>query len=169
MSEQTSSMSECVQLSVNPVNDVHAQLPDDIHGYKVELMTARESIARIVWFSDGMIGNFVGLDAVVGLIPGVGALYTLGVGSILMRQSLRFNFSQMKTLGFAGVTLIDALFGVVPAGGDLVDLFVRIHAWQGNALLEHIDKQIAVISHAEMLLANGGTPDLRVLRQALFG
>lgn len=76
-----------------------------------------------------------GLDAIIGLIPGLGDISTPAFASLLLLQAVRMRLPfvvQARMVLNAG---IDMLFGLVPLLGDVVDV-----TWKANlrnlALLE---------------------------------
>lgn len=144
-------------------------LPEDIQQRRAELLADRDEIKSIVQQSDGLILNYFGLDALLGLLPVVGGLYTLSVGFFLYRKSVKYNLGSNTTWLYTGMTLLDAIGGIFPLGGDALDLFFRVHAWHGNALIEHIQGQVQAINDAEARLAQGQFLDIDILRRQLFG
>jgi hypothetical protein len=77
-----------------------------------------------------------GLDAIVGLVPGVGEVTTPAFTLLLLSNGLRAGVP-LRVLGRMVVnTGVDALIGLVPILGDITDI-----GWKANlrnlALLEH--------------------------------
>ena len=100
-------------------------------------------MARFRRLSDGLLFGYVGLDAVTGLLPGVGALYSAGGGLWLLRQAVRAGCTR-RTMGYGiGLVAADVVVGALPVLGDLMDVFLRSHAWFAGRILEEIDDRLA--------------------------
>jgi len=67
----------------------------------------------------------VGLDALIGLIPGVGDLLGSSLSSVIVFDAVR-NRVPVPVLARMGLNLIvDALLGLIPGVGDLLDVAHR--------------------------------------------
>lgn len=77
----------------------------------------------------------VGLDALVGLIPGVGDAFSGVFSALLIMQAAKLGLPKVVLLRMAANSLIDLVVGAIPILGDLFDL-----GWKANlrnvALLE---------------------------------
>ncbi|WP_425093508.1 DUF4112 domain-containing protein [Tropicimonas sp. S265A] len=73
------------------------------------------------------LGLRVGWDAILGLIPGVGALVTLGPGVAMIAEGRRLGARKGVLARMAGNTLLDMGLGTVPVVGDIFDLFFKSH------------------------------------------
>ena len=99
-----------------------------------------ERLRRITWWMDeGIripgIGIRIGLDPIIGLIPGFGdAAGAILAGSIVV-EAARTGISRFTLMRMAGNIALDAAIGAVPVIGDLFDA-----GWKANtknlALLE---------------------------------
>jgi hypothetical protein len=67
----------------------------------------------------------VGLDAVIGLVPGVGDLLGSGISSAIMYDAVRARVPVPVLARMAWNLVVDALLGLVPMAGDLVDVAHR--------------------------------------------
>jgi Domain of unknown function (DUF4112) len=76
-----------------------------------------------------------GLDAIIGLIPGIGELSTPAFAALLLLQAVRMRLPVVVQARMVLNAAIDMLLGMVPILGDLVDV-----GWKANlrnlALLE---------------------------------
>src|SRR5687767_4529610 len=76
-----------------------------------------------------------GLDAIVGLIPGVGDISTPAFATLILLQAVRMRLPVVVQARMVLNAAIDMLIGLVPILGDLVDI-----GWKANlrnlALLE---------------------------------
>jgi hypothetical protein len=67
----------------------------------------------------------IGLDSVVGLIPGAGDLVTAGVGVWILREAARFRLPTIVLARMVANVLVDLAVGAVPILGDLFDVAFR--------------------------------------------
>lgn len=67
----------------------------------------------------------VGLDATVGLIPGVGDVITALLSSWILVGALRYRVPPLTILRMMGNIVLDIVIGLIPIGGDLFDLFFK--------------------------------------------
>jgi len=78
----------------------------------------------------------VGLDPIVGLIPGIGDAAGALVSAYIVLEAARFDVPGATLLRMLANVAIDALLGSVPVIGDIFDV-----GWQANiknvALIEH--------------------------------
>jgi hypothetical protein len=97
------------------------------------LIEAERRIALLARLLDDLVplpgtGRRVGLDAVVGLIPGIGDLATAAIGAWIIAEARRFGLPG-PVIGRMVVNLaLDLVTGVVPVLGDLVDVAFRSNA-----------------------------------------
>lgn len=83
----------------------------------------------------------VGLDAIIGLIPGVGDLLTGGLALYLFFLARRFGLPahvQARMLANIG---IDMAFGSVPLLGDAFDVAFRANRRNLRLLLQHLERR----------------------------
>jgi hypothetical protein len=105
----------------------------------------RRRLGRIAWLLDSSIPlpgtRFrIGVDAIIGLIPGVGDLLGALLSSYIVREAARVGAPPSVLIRMAWNVAIEAVVGMVPLLGDVFDA-----AWKANqrnfALLEaHLDQ-----------------------------
>lgn len=124
------------------------------------------ALARVM---DGVVplpgGARVGLDAIVGLIPGFGDLAGAAASSYIVLLAIRAGASRAAVIRMVGNIAVDTIVGSVPLFGDLFDL-----GWQSNsrnvAILErdlgatgirrHSSKAVLLLIVVGTLVALGG-------------
>lgn len=78
----------------------------------------------------------VGLDPIVGLVPGIGDVAGALVSAYIVLEAARFDVPGTTLLRMLANVAIDALLGTVPVIGDIFDV-----GWRANlrnvALIEH--------------------------------
>jgi hypothetical protein len=86
-----------------------------------------------------------GLDALVGLIPGVGDTLTSLASFYILAAGVRYRVPKVTLLRMGANIAIDYLVGVIPGVGDLFDF-----VWKSNEMnMELIRKRATVKSAAE--------------------
>ena len=87
------------------------------------------------------VGGFgVGLDGILTWIPGIGGVYSLGVGGFLLVQAHRARASRSTMTKMALMLGTDALIGEVPIIGYAFDFLFRSHARSARILLKEIER-----------------------------
>ena len=108
-----------------------------------------ESLEQLSRWMDGLFrvpgtGWRFGLDAIVGLIPGVGDTLTTLVSFYVLAAGVRYRVPKVTLLRMAANIGVDYLFGAVPFVGDLFDF-----AWKSNQKNVELLRQRAAVSPAE--------------------
>lgn len=84
-------------------------------------------------------GRRIGVDAVIGLVPGFGD----GAGALLslyvIVQAARLGVDRATLLRMAGNVAVEALVGVVPLAGDLFDAAFKANLRNVRLLRGHLD------------------------------
>lgn len=83
----------------------------------------------------------VGLDALIGLVPGIGDVVGSALSGVIVRDAIRARVP-MHVLARMGLHLVvDALLGLVPGVGDLLDVAHRANRTNLRLLLREIERQ----------------------------
>lgn len=107
-------------------------------------MTARDrdlnnarALARVLDTAVGVPGTKlrIGLDAILGLIPGAGDAVSAALSGYIILAAARAGASKPVLLRMVGNVLLDTVVGAVPVLGDLFDVAFRSNA-RNVALLE---------------------------------
>jgi hypothetical protein len=85
-----------------------------------------------------------GLDAIVGLIPGVGDTLTTVVSFYILAAGVRYRVPKVTLLRMGINLAVDYLVGSVPIVGDLFDA-----AWKANQMNVELLRRRATVSAAE--------------------
>jgi len=85
-----------------------------------------------------------GLDALVGLVPGVGDLATTAVSFYILAAGVRYRVSKATLLRMGANLGIDYLLGSVPVLGDLFDAY-----WKSNQKNVELLRRRATVSPEE--------------------
>jgi hypothetical protein len=91
-------------------------------------------------FTVPVINRPIGLDAIVGLVPGIGDAVTAAMGLYLVWEARNLGMPKWKLWRMAGNVGIDALLGAVPVAGDLFDFLYRSNTRNLKIIKRHLDK-----------------------------
>lgn len=95
------------------------------------------ALARVLDTAVGVPGTKIriGLDAILGLIPGAGDAVSAALSGYIILAAARAGASKPVLLRMIGNVLLDTVIGAVPVLGDLFDVAFRSNA-RNVALLE---------------------------------
>jgi hypothetical protein len=107
-----------------------------------ETRVRAERLARLLDTAVGIPGTRIrlGLDALIGLVPGIGDAIGLLLGGWFLVEGARSGAPTGTLLRMAGNLAIDALAGVVPLLGDLFDVAFKANRRNAKLLTEHLDR-----------------------------
>lgn len=97
-------------------------MPDAREG--TESAAARE-LRRLAWLLDDAIrlpgGYRIGLDGIVGIVPGVGDALGLAASTYILLRARRFGVPHVVMARMIGNVLLESIVGAIPVLGDLFD------------------------------------------------
>jgi hypothetical protein len=83
-----------------------------------------------------------GLDAIIGLIPGVGDAISASLASYLIWRAHQLGASKLTLLRMGGNMAVDTVLGAVPVVGDLFDVKFRSNRRNLELLRRQLRKQL---------------------------
>jgi hypothetical protein len=86
-------------------------------------------------------GMRVGIDSIIGLVPGVGDLVGAAVGIYVVWQGAKLGASRWVLVRMLAMLAFDAIVGVVPVLGDLLDIGVKSHVYNVALLRRHLQSE----------------------------
>ena len=115
------------------------------------------SLEQLAYLMDGLLripgtGWRIGLDAIVGLIPGVGDFATTAVSLYILAAGVRYRVPKVTLLRMGANIAVDYLLGSIPVVGDIFDA-----AWMSNQMNVELLRRRAAVSAEEA--ARGRTSD----------
>ncbi len=112
-----------------------------------EQRRALEHSGRVAKLMDYQLGKGpfrFGLDAVIGLIPGVGDVATGAIGLYLLKLANDVGMPKHKMAGMVANLAIDTVIGSIPLVGDIFDFGFRAHQRNAEIIRRHIGAEETV-------------------------
>lgn len=82
-----------------------------------------------------------GLDALLGLIPGIGDLGSAAVSAYLIRAAQRLNVPSVVQFRMLLNILADTLIGLVPVVGDYLDILFKANVKNARLILDSVENR----------------------------
>ena len=125
------------------------------------------SLEQLAHLMDGLLrvpgtGWRIGLDAIVGLIPGVGDFATTAVSLYILAAGVRYRVPKVTLLRMGANIAVDYLLGSVPVVGDIFDAL-----WKSNQMNVELLRRRAAVSAEEA--ARGRASDWLFLAAIVLG
>ena len=107
------------------------------------------SLEQLSRWMDGLFripgtGWRFGLDALVGLVPGVGDLATTAVSFYILASGVRYRVPKSTLLRMGANVAVDYVLGSVPVVGDFFDAF-----WKSNQMNVELLRKRATVAPGE--------------------
>lgn len=107
-----------------------------------------ESLARLSYWLDDRFripgtGIRIGLDGLLGFIPGVGDTATVAVSAWIVVEAWRLGLPRRDLAKMAATVGVDYVVGLVPLVGDLFDVGFKANRRNIRRILRHYDHPAA--------------------------
>lgn len=111
---------------------------------KIQKLKNLKRIRRIATLLDSAIGipgtKFrIGLDPILGLIPGGGDLITAGISAYMIFLAARFGLEKEEIGKMIGNVALETFLGTVPLFGDIFDAYFKANLRNLEILEKHIE------------------------------
>jgi hypothetical protein len=80
----------------------------------------------------------VGLDAVLGLVPGVGDAISAALASYIIWEARRLGLPRWKIARMVGNVAVDTAVGAIPFAGDVFDVFFKSNQRNLRIIHDHL-------------------------------
>ncbi|MEP1230619.1 MAG: DUF4112 domain-containing protein [Litorimonas sp.] len=102
---------------------------EESHALQWAQLNQLEAIARLMdaQFAVPFTPIRLGLDTLIGLVPGVGDTISFGVAGYIIFQAARLGVNSAQLLRMVFTSFVDWLIGLVPIIGDIFDI-----GWRSN-------------------------------------
>ena len=105
-----------------------------------------DAIARVTMVAKLMDSAFVipglnrrvGLDAVIGLVPGIGDAISTLLASYIIWEARQLGLPRWKIARMIGNVAVDTTIGAIPLAGDLFDVFFKSNERNLRIIHEHL-------------------------------
>lgn len=106
-----------------------------------------EHLDRLTYWLDDRFrvpgtGFRVGLDGLVGLVPGVGDVATNALTAYIVYRAWRLGIPRSVLLRMLGNLGIDTVVGIVPVAGDLLDFGFKANRRNVRLLRRHLGERL---------------------------
>lgn len=122
----------------NRIADAFPDLDKDAAAVRRRL-DALEALLERAFVVPG-INRPVGLDAIIGLIPGVGDLIAGAMSAYLIWEARNLGMSKWQLARMAANTGIDTALGAIPFVGDIFDFAFRSNTRNLKIIRRHLDR-----------------------------
>lgn len=92
----------------------------------------------------GPYGVKFGVDAIIGIIPGIGDLVSSGMSSYILLRAALLKLPLPILIQMAVNIIIDQVIGVIPILGDLFDIYWKSNQKNVNLVREYIQRDEVV-------------------------
>ena len=84
----------------------------------------------------------LGLDTIIGLIPGIGDTVGLGVAGYIVMRGAQMGVPKHKLAGMGANIFVDWLIGTIPIIGDLFDVGWKANNRNARIIREHYEENL---------------------------
>ena len=82
----------------------------------------------------------VGLDAVIGLVPGIGDLVSTALASYIVWEAKQLGLPRWKIARMIGNVAVDTTIGAIPLAGDLFDVAFKANRRNLKIVRDHLER-----------------------------
>jgi hypothetical protein len=98
-------------------------------------------------------GYRVGVDGLIGLVPGIGDLTGTALSSYIVAEAHRLGVPTVVVMRMVLNVLIESAVGIVPVAGDLFDFVWKANRRNVQLLEEHMERPDAVKRQSGLVVA----------------
>jgi Domain of unknown function (DUF4112) len=110
--------------------------------------TRADSVARLEALSQLLDSAFqipgtnhrVGIDALLGLIPGIGDLVSTALASYIIWEARQLGLPRWKIARMIGNVALDTTVGAIPLAGDLFDVAFKANRRNMKIVRDHLER-----------------------------
>jgi hypothetical protein len=124
------------------------------YGPTSDVEATRSRLARLAWLLDSSIPipglNFrIGLEALIGLIPGVGDAVGVILSSYILREAARIGVPKTTLIRMGLNVMLEGLIGMIPFAGDVFDAAFKANQRNVRLLNAYLEnpRQTSAASH----------------------
>jgi hypothetical protein len=103
-----------------------------------------EKLDKLAWWLDSSIripgtGWRIGLDGIIGLVPGIGDLTAGALSGYILLQALRMGVAPMVIARMVINILLESVVGIVPVIGDIFDFAFKANQRNVRLMQAYLD------------------------------
>jgi hypothetical protein len=83
----------------------------------------------------------IGLDSVIGLVPGIGDLASALISSYIIWEARQLGVPRWKIARMIANTALDTTVGAIPVVGDVLDVFYKSNRRNLKILRDHLERE----------------------------
>jgi hypothetical protein len=110
--------------------------------------TVGDSVARITMLANLLDNAFlipgtnrrIGLDAIIGLLPGIGDAISTALSSYIIWEARQLGLPRWKIARMIGNVALDTVVGAIPLAGDLFDAAYKSNMRNLRIILDHLER-----------------------------
>ena len=127
---------------------MHASRSSAFEALKAAGPTREDSLARLTMLAKLLDSAFlipglnrrVGLDAIIGLVPGIGDAVSTLLASYIIWEARQLGLPRWKIARMIGNVAVDTAIGAIPVAGDAFDLFFKANQRNLRIVHEHLKR-----------------------------
>jgi hypothetical protein len=120
-----------------------------------DIEATRNRLSRLAWLLDSSIlipgTNFrIGLEALIGLIPGIGDTVGVLLSSYILREAARLGVPKTTLIRMGLNVVVEGVLGMIPFAGDVFDAAYKANQRNVRLLNAYLDnpRKTSTTSHA---------------------
>ncbi|MCA0937504.1 DUF4112 domain-containing protein [Vibrio alginolyticus] len=106
-------------------------------------VATRKQLQRLAWVLDSSIrlpgGYRIGVDGIIGLIPGFGDALGAGLSSYIVIKAVSLNVPIIVLIRMMINVVLELVIGVIPIIGDMFDFMYKANERNVKLINEHLD------------------------------
>lgn len=114
-------------------------------------------LRRLAWLLDSSIrlpGGFrIGVDGIIGIIPGVGDVVGAGLSSYIIVSAARMDVPASVLVRMGLNVLLELVFGAVPLFGDIFDFVFKANERNVKLINAHMDEPRTIRTQSRWIVA----------------
>jgi hypothetical protein len=128
---------------------MNASRTTGFEAFKATGMSQADSIARVTAVAKFLDSAFVipgtnrrfGMDAVIGLVPGVGDLISALLASYIIWEARQLGLPRWKIARMVANVAFDTALGAIPVAGDVFDVFFKANHRNVRIIQDHVGRR----------------------------
>src|SRR3954447_1415464 len=128
---------------------MNASRTTGFEAFKATGMSQVDSIARVTAVAKFLDSAFVipgtnrrfGMDAVIGLVPGIGDVLSAVLASYIIWEARQLGLPRWKIARMVANVAFDTALGAIPIAGDVFDVFFKANQRNVRIIQDHVGKK----------------------------